>query len=627
MVENNCYSLNQPSVIMVSRTRQAITITFARVDFRADLMQNDSRHTTTLLLSVCLLASISTASASSANETGKGQGEATMRVKCVDDPAPSDSSVFSRTRSHLLLPDSPPQIKDTSTHPSDPWRIGHVLITRLPVFDTSQPQENNALYRWANRLHVMTQEDVVRNELLFQSGDPYDANILSESARLLRQRDHLSDATIQVISVCNDAVDIEVVTQDVWSFTPEVSFNRFGGQDLYTIGIRDTNLFGTGSEWSIAIREDFDRRSVRTVVEDENWRGSRVAVSLLYDDNDDGRHAFTRIQQPFYALNTRSAWLVSQDNLHRETGQYAGGTKRSSIHEDIYETRLWYGRAIGERQRDHIVRWKAGWVYRNESFATTTDLPAPTPLPNDQVLSYPWISLEGLADRFAVITNLNQIQRTEDIYVGQSWRVRIGHSHPSLGATRQHWVVDLSIGQTLHHSARTLLQHQASAFGKVTTDGHGEDVLLRYRVRLHQRQHRNRSWLLAAQFDWSDGLRPHRQFSLGGLNGARGFSNRFQTGTRRWQITAEHRWFTNIHFLNLVRVGYAAFLDAGHAWRSPLSGNPDGTLANVGVGLRLASSKSDVGKVAHIDLAFPMTHQNEPGVQDFELTATIKNSF
>ena len=41
----------------------------------------------------------------------------------------------------------------------------------------------------------------------------------------------------------------------------------------------------------------------------------------------------------------------------------------------------------------------------------------------------------------------------------------------------------------------------------------------------------------------------------------------------------------------------------------------------------MASSKSDVGKVAHIDLAFPMTHQNEPGVQDFELTATIKNSF
>ena len=186
---------------MVSRTKQAILIKFAGVDFRAELMQNDSRHTTILLLSVCLLGSISTASASSANETGKGQGEATTRVECVDDPTPSDTSVFSRTRSHLLLPDSPPQIKDTSTHPSDPRRIGHVVITRLPVFDTSQPQENNALYRWANQFHVMTQENVVRDELLFQSGDPYDPNVLSESARLLRQRDHLSDATIQVISV------------------------------------------------------------------------------------------------------------------------------------------------------------------------------------------------------------------------------------------------------------------------------------------------------------------------------------------------------------------------------------------------------------------------------------------
>ncbi|MEM7364976.1 MAG: hypothetical protein AAF525_13215 [Pseudomonadota bacterium] len=605
-----------------------MTTTFAGVDFRADPMQNDARHTPILLLSVCL-GFICTASASSTHDTGQatGQGNATTTIECVDDPAPSDSLVFSRTRSHLLLSDSPSAMNDTSAQPSGPWRIGQVRITRLSVFDTSQPKENNALYRWANRFHVMTREDVVRDELLFQSGDPYDANILSESARLLRQRDHLSDATIRVISVCDDTVDIEVVTQDVWSFTPEASFDRSGGQDLYTIGMRDTNLFGTGSEWSIAIREDLDRRSVRTVVEDENWRGSRVAVSLLYDDSDDGRHAFTRIQQPFYALDTRSAWLVSQDNLRRETGQYAGGTERSRILEDIYETRIWYGRAIGERHQDHIVRWKAGWVYRDEAFATTTDLPAPTPSPNDQVLSYPWISLEGLTDRFATITNLNQIHRTEDIYVGQSWRARIGHSHPSLGATRRHWIADLGIGQTLHHSARTLLQHQASAFGKVTTDGHGEDVLLRYRVHLYHRQHRNRSWLIAAQLDWSDGLRAHRQLSLGGLNGARGFSNRFQTGTRRWQITAEHRWFTDIHFLNLVRVGYATFLDAGHAWRSPISGNPDGTLANVGVGLRLASSKSDVGKVAHIDLAFPMTHQNEPGVQDFELTATIKNSF
>ena len=553
-------------------------------------------------------------------------------IGCVPNPSASDSSVFRRSQSDLLIDaqpglQNPPATREEQTATAGhKRRIGEVLITRLSVFDLTQPGENNALYRWANRFRILTREDVVRDELLFSAGETYSASILKESARLLHQRNHISDAVIQVVSVCGDEVDVEVVTQDVWSFTPEASFDRSGGQDLYTIGMRDTNLFGKGTEWSIAIRENLDRRSVRTLVEDENWRGSRVAVSLLYEDSDDGQHAFARVRQPFYALDTSSAWLVSQDNLRRESGQYARGIERSRIQEDIRETQLWYGRAIEDR-RDHVLRWKAGWVYRDEAFEMTPGLPPPFPVPQDQRLSYLWISLEGLSDKFATVTNLNQIHQTEDIYVGQSWRLRLGHSHPSLGATYRHWVADVAIGQTLVHTASTLVQHQASGFGRFETSGHGEDVLFRYRVHLHHRRNRNRSWLFAAQLDWSEGLRAHRQLSLGGLNGARGFGNRFQNGTRRWQITGEKRWFSDIHFLNLVRVGYATFLDAGRAWRSRLPGHPEGSLANVGIGLRLASSKSDVGKVVHVDLAFPLTHVNESSVEDFELAATIKNSF
>ena len=99
----------------------------------------------------------------------------------------------------------------------------------------------------------------------------------------------------------------------------------------------------------------------------------------------------------------------------------------------------------------------------------TPGLPPPFPVPQDQRLSYLWISLEGLSDKFATVTNLNQIHQTEDIYVGQSWRLRLGHSHPSLGATYRHWVADVAIGQTLVHTASTLVQHQASGFGRFET--------------------------------------------------------------------------------------------------------------------------------------------------------------
>ncbi len=51
----------------------------------------------------------------------------------------------------------------------------------------------------------------------------------------------------------------------------------------------------------------------------------------------------------------------------------------------------------------------------------------------------------------------------------------------------------------------------------------------------------------------------------------------------------------------------AAFFDMGRTWGTDVTGaTSDGLLKDVGVGLRLGSSRSAFGNVIHIDLAFPL---------------------
>src|SRR5512137_1801044 len=74
--------------------------------------------------------------------------------------------------------------------------IGEVHIKVGDVFDTSIEGEDGWLYRTANKLHINTREQVVRDHLLFKTGEPYDDRVVRETERLLRANDYMYDAVI-----------------------------------------------------------------------------------------------------------------------------------------------------------------------------------------------------------------------------------------------------------------------------------------------------------------------------------------------------------------------------------------------------------------------------------------------
>ncbi|MFT6432214.1 MAG: outer membrane protein assembly factor BamA [Candidatus Azotimanducaceae bacterium] len=505
--------------------------------------------------------------------------------------------------------------------------VGRVYITRLPIFDESDPGENNLIFRWANRFHILTTPKTIEQELLFKSGSPYESRVLEESGRLLRNANFLYDSTIKPVSHCNGITDIEVVTRDVWSFTPEASIDRSGGNNNYRLSLSESNLFGAGKLASISHKKDIDRISTKLAYEDNNIRGTRVSTRLALTKSDDGKSGFARLALPFYSLDSKQSWEVRFEEVDRTDTQFFRGKKVSELDHKIDDYRISYGFSKG-LIGNVVQRWLVGYAFRDDEFSDGDSLPAPVTLAIDKRLSYPFIQYQSLEDNFAQAFNIDQIYRTEDLHLGHNFNFKFGYAATEFGSDQNRATIETSYSDTLFYNEKALLLHQFSLSGLWNFDtNEDEDLVTQYEMRYFRSQAPLRSFFASISGTFSHNLNINQQVVLGGDTGARGYDSRFQTGDHRIVLTLEERQYTDWHILNLVRPGFAIFVDAGRVWQAGISDNlKDKYLLNAGFGIRLASSKADVGSIVHIDFAFPLTNRNEQDVDSLQITVNIKKS-
>jgi hemolysin activation/secretion protein len=122
-------------------------------------------------------------------------------------------------------------------------------------------------------------------------------------------------------------------------------------------------------------------------------------------------------------------------------------------------------------------------------------------------------------------------------------------------------------------------------------------------------------------------LEADHELSLGGDTGLRGYPLRYQSGSGRALLTLEQRFYTNRSLWNLADIGGAIFFDAGRSWGASAFGPTEnyGLLKDIGLGLRLGSTRSSLGNVLHIDIAFPLDGPRSLGTA--QLVIQTKHSF
>lgn len=495
------------------------------------------------------------------------------------------------------------------------------------VFNTSNPQEDKRLYRWANRLHRRTRPHVVENILLFEPGDALDSRLLEESERLLRAQRFVSETDITAIDydmATNSAV-VDVWMRDSWSLEPDAKLSRGGGENEYGIGITDDNLFGLGKSLTVTYQSDVDRDERIFEFSDPNLYGSRMRLNVSIADMSDGRRFGFGSGRPFFALDSR--WSVFGNVLDDERVDpiYELGEILDRFRHDTRFVSIEGGRSRG-LVSGTARRWLAGFTYEEDLFQAAANHDPPLLLPEDRKLVYPWVGVNLVADDFRQVTELNDIGRTEDIALGLDLLAKIGFATTGLGSDRNATILSFAANKGWEPGGPgRLLLIQTSATARKESAGIRNSIVT-VGGQYYRRNFRNGLFSTFLRTVLANSLDLENQVLLGGDNELRGYPLRYQSGERSTILTVEQRFFTDWYPFRLIRVGYAFFLDAGRVWGDdPRNTSELGTLYDVGVGLRLASPRSSSRSVVHVDLAFPI--DAPPGIDSVQINIERKASF
>ena len=484
-------------------------------------------------------------------------------------------------------------------------RIGVIHINSRDLFDVEREDEDTALSRLGNRLHIQTRVATIEDQLLFGSGDLYRANLLDESARILRDTRYLRDALVRPVAFHDGVVDVEVTTQDVWTFNPGISFGRKGGKNTSGIEVEELNFLGTGTRIGAGFISGIDRDSKYLQYADRQLGSTWWSLSTIYSDNSDGRLGAFTLEKPFYSLGSLRAGGLSLHDDQRIDARYDTGeiVDRFSTHEK-YAT-LYIGRSAGLVD-GWSRRFMAGMTLDEHTFDTAPGFAAPRLLPADRRLVYPWIGAEWVEDAFEIARNRDQIEKTEDYSLGWRARAQIGFASSGFGSDRDAIMLSGGAAKGLSLSERQSVFFGVDAAGRLE-NGAIAGGLVQADARYYFRQSPRRLFFMNLSAAAGANLDQDQQILLGGDNGLRGYPLRYQAGEGRWLFTAEQRYFTNWYPFQLFNVGGAVFYDMGATWgQDPLGAPSQGLLRDVGFGLRLGSSRSARGTVLHIDVAFPL---------------------
>jgi hypothetical protein len=503
-------------------------------------------------------------------------------------------------------------------------KVGKITIVPGDVFDTSIEGESGWLYRTANKLHINTRPSVIRGQLLFAEGDAFNDRLVQETERNLRANPYLYDATIVPVAFDGTYVDLEVRTRDTWTLNPGVNFSRTGGKNEYSVQIQEKNLLGRGQEFQVEWESDVERTALTFLFADPHFLKSYTQLAVAYSDADDGDTKYFRLHRPFYSLDTRrsAGTTLSDSTFDTERWEYGKRVGRFRTDAQFYE--LAGGWSAGLRD-GWVQRWTYGATYSESQFAPVEGYQLGGPLPPDQKFVYPWAGFELVEDAFQERENQDQIRRTEDVLVGLSAWLRLGYAPEALGSE------DDAVLLSAYVRDGTDLNPKQSLFGSAWLSGryeHGEIVngILGAEGRFYWATSSRSKFFGSVSGTTTEQLDENQQLTLGGDTGLRGYPYAYQAGTSRALLTLEQRYYTNWYPFRLFHVAGAAFFDAGRTWGRDVTGAESfGLLTNVGVGLRLGSSRSAFGNVVHIDLAFPLDRETD--IDSVQFVVETKGQF
>lgn len=478
--------------------------------------------------------------------------------------------------------------------------IDSIEIVTYNVFREEEAGQS-FLFRLANAVRFKTRSGVVRRELLFRNGDPYDSASVAETQRNLRRLGIFRRVSVDSISR-GDKLILRVETEDAWSTQLQANARSTDTTFTWTLAISEENFLGRGNLVSVAYRDELDRTAVTFRGTARRAFGTRIAISGKYDNLSDGDVGTWSAGVPFRSNVDRQAVVFSGTAATRRVLQFRDGSISDSLQRRVLRNNLTAAYALRASSRGYLRVGVQAQIRREEYVAFQDAAPA---VP-DSLLAIPdsltaalGAFLEWSTPRFLVLTHYNGFSREEDIDLSSRIRVESWAAPSSFGYARSGvgMVIDAQTGFVfgknfgkIRARVNKLLTSSAPDTGTVfATMTIGSKLISRQATMFHVEAGSRTGTPFGSEFDLGHGVGP------------RAFGPHAFTGERMIWSILEHRIFVVDEFLGLFGLGIAGFFDYGGAWFKDQSSRFGG---DVGIGLRTGTSRSTGNNVGRFDVAY-----------------------
>lgn len=460
-----------------------------------------------------------------------------------------------------------------------PLRIGTIELVVNNVFEEGTEAPFSWAYRFGNKIHIRTREEVIRRELLFASGDPVNKEALEQTERNLRGLSFIRDARVESFPADDGSVNVRVTTYDSWTLVPQIRFAKSANRIVWTLGVAERNLLGYGKWVDVSRRSSLDRDETVFFYFDPRLAGSRTQTLVSYANQSDGRRGVFSIARPFFALSTGWAFGVKLEGFDQLDPLYKDGERVEDLRHIRKHGDFEAARAIirsGPRSaRIHVA-------YRNHEDDVEGDLR------NFGIFELGFSLQEH---RFLKLDHINRFEATEDFNLGYEAGAFVGVSTPALGGEEgTSWFYRLRGHRGFGFGPAHFLLAGA-AWNARHRRGDWENSLASARLDYVFRQTRRSVLVGTAQLLYGSNLDPEIQIRLGAESGLRGYPVRQFVGDRSFRMTLEERFFIADDVAQLVSFALAAFVDTGYAWPEGQKMTTADLKTNVGVSLLLGRNR------------------------------------
>ena len=508
----------------------------------------------------------------------------------------------------------------------------------IQVRDVFDDPDSGYFYKTANRLKISSRESVIRRELIFKSGEPYDKFVVDESLRNLRRLSFVRDPRI-ITNVDGDHIDIVVSVQDTWTLFPQIGWSSGGGDNKTSIGIAESNLLGYGKRLELLYAKDDGIKNQQAVYEDDLFLGSRDRLLLGQFLRSDGYRSVASFGRPFRSLVEPSAWVINGEGFDLVEKLYQDGDERYIFRQKHFDINGGY--TISKGTADELLRrYTFGYDFQQDTFSPADEddykdvdvdpndvSHDPNLLAEDRRFSGPFVSYRQIKPEYISLNYIDRFDRVQDFNLGQELFVKSGYAPEALGSASNNVFFAFSASEGRKFSDTAFIRGGLGGSTRIEPDYVQNTILQaesKYYNVLGERcflgvpigRHTLASSFLAL---YSADLDKDQEFLLGATTGLRGYKSRTFTGDSLMLLNLEDRFYLVDDVLKLFSVGGAFFADIGGTSTEGLGDIiKDRLYADVGYGLRIGFPRASGGTVWRIDVAYPLrdgpdgSNQGEP---------------